>query len=155
MVETVYKSRKPKASPLYQSISDHFSELALVYKERYQGFARCCPRGSLQVPRLRGSKKRLCPHQVHGLQARSPFGFFLQGTLLLPLMSSEKRVDVWGMDHGLAIELLIAGSQGLMEPVFSYSGRAPKSKFLSPISPARSEHPIIMSRFAPPGGTMG
>lgn len=36
MVEGVYKPRKPNASPLYQSISDHFSEFESVYKERYQ-----------------------------------------------------------------------------------------------------------------------
>jgi len=36
MVEPVYKSRKSKTSPLYQSISDHFSEFESVYEERYQ-----------------------------------------------------------------------------------------------------------------------
>ncbi len=36
MVEVVYKPRKPKASPLYQSISEHFSEFESVYEERYQ-----------------------------------------------------------------------------------------------------------------------
>jgi hypothetical protein len=36
MVEVVYKPRKPKASPLYQSISEHFSEFESVYGERYQ-----------------------------------------------------------------------------------------------------------------------
>ena len=36
MVEVVYKPRKPKASPLYQSISDHFTEFESVYEERYQ-----------------------------------------------------------------------------------------------------------------------
>ena len=30
MVEAVYKPRKPKASPLYQSISEHFSEFESV-----------------------------------------------------------------------------------------------------------------------------
>src|SRR5919108_5487007 len=36
MVEVVYKPRKPKVSPLYQSISEHFSEFDSVYEERYQ-----------------------------------------------------------------------------------------------------------------------
>jgi len=36
MVEVVYNPRKPKTSPLYQSISDHFSEFESVYEERYQ-----------------------------------------------------------------------------------------------------------------------
>jgi Transposase zinc-binding domain len=36
MVEAVYKPRKPKASPLYQSISEHFSEFESVCEERYQ-----------------------------------------------------------------------------------------------------------------------
>ena len=36
MVEAVYKPRKPKASPLYQCISEHFSEFESVYEERYQ-----------------------------------------------------------------------------------------------------------------------
>jgi hypothetical protein len=36
MVEVVYKPRKPKASPLYQSISEHFSEFDSVYEERCQ-----------------------------------------------------------------------------------------------------------------------
>jgi hypothetical protein len=36
MVEVVYKPRKPKASPLYQSISEHFSEFESVYEERYR-----------------------------------------------------------------------------------------------------------------------
>lgn len=36
MVEVVYKPRKPKTSPLYQSISEHFSEFESVYEERYQ-----------------------------------------------------------------------------------------------------------------------
>ncbi len=36
MVEALYKPRKPKTSPLYQSISGHFSEFESVYEERYQ-----------------------------------------------------------------------------------------------------------------------
>jgi hypothetical protein len=36
MVEAVYNPRKPKASPLYQCISEHFSEFESVYEVRYQ-----------------------------------------------------------------------------------------------------------------------
>ena len=36
MVEALYKPRRPKTSPLYQSISGHFSEFESVYEERYQ-----------------------------------------------------------------------------------------------------------------------
>ena len=36
MVETTYKSRNPKVSPLYQSVLNHFSEFESVYEERYQ-----------------------------------------------------------------------------------------------------------------------
>jgi hypothetical protein len=36
MVEAVYKPRKPKASPLYRCISEHFAEFEAVYEERYQ-----------------------------------------------------------------------------------------------------------------------
>ncbi len=36
MVEPIYQPRKPKASPLYQSIQNHFEEFESVYKKRYQ-----------------------------------------------------------------------------------------------------------------------
>jgi len=36
MVEAIYKPRKPKTSPLYQSVSNHFIEFESVYEERYQ-----------------------------------------------------------------------------------------------------------------------
>ncbi len=36
MVEPIYQPRKPKASPLYQSIQNHFAEFESVYEERYQ-----------------------------------------------------------------------------------------------------------------------
>ncbi len=36
MVEANYKPRKPKTSPLYQSISNHFADFESVYEERYQ-----------------------------------------------------------------------------------------------------------------------
>ena len=36
MVETIYQPRKPKLSPLYQSIVSHFSEFESVYEECYQ-----------------------------------------------------------------------------------------------------------------------
>jgi len=36
MVEAIYQPRKPKLSPLYQSIVSHFSEFESVYEERYQ-----------------------------------------------------------------------------------------------------------------------
>src|SRR3990167_5469115 len=36
MVEALYKPRRPKTSPLYQSISGHFSEFESVYEERYR-----------------------------------------------------------------------------------------------------------------------
>jgi len=36
MVEAIYQPRKPKFSPLYQSIVSQFSEFESVYEERYQ-----------------------------------------------------------------------------------------------------------------------
>ena len=36
MVEPIYRPRKPKLSPLYRSILDHFAEFESVYEERYQ-----------------------------------------------------------------------------------------------------------------------
>src|SRR5574341_2382167 len=36
MVEAIYQPRKPKLSPLYQSIAGHFAEFESVYEERYQ-----------------------------------------------------------------------------------------------------------------------
>lgn len=36
MVEAVYKPRSSKTSPLYRSISDHFSEFESAYEGRYQ-----------------------------------------------------------------------------------------------------------------------
>ena len=36
MVEAIYQPRKPKLSPLYQSIVTHFAEFESVYEERYQ-----------------------------------------------------------------------------------------------------------------------
>ena len=36
MVEPVYKPRKPRLSPLYHSIQNHFAEFESVYEERYQ-----------------------------------------------------------------------------------------------------------------------
>src|SRR5713226_81576 len=36
MVEAVYKPRKPKLSPLYQSIVEHFAEFESVYEHHYQ-----------------------------------------------------------------------------------------------------------------------
>ncbi len=36
MVEAIYKPKKPKTSPLYQSVSNHFAEFESVYEERYQ-----------------------------------------------------------------------------------------------------------------------
>lgn len=36
MIEAIYQPRKPKLSPLYQSIVGHFAEFESVYEERYQ-----------------------------------------------------------------------------------------------------------------------
>lgn len=36
MVKPIYQPRKPKLSPLYQSIVSHFAEFESVYEERYQ-----------------------------------------------------------------------------------------------------------------------
>lgn len=36
MVESTYQPRKPKFSPLYQSIVSHFAEVESVYEERYE-----------------------------------------------------------------------------------------------------------------------
>ena len=36
MVETTYKPRHPRVSPLYQSILNHFEEFQELYEERFQ-----------------------------------------------------------------------------------------------------------------------
>src|SRR3989338_7041896 len=43
--------------------------------------------------------KGLCPDQVQKLPSRGSSGLFLQGPLLLPLLSPEKGSHLLGVDH--------------------------------------------------------
>jgi Putative transposase len=52
MVEVVYKPRKPKASPLYQSISEHFSEFESVYEEGWSSPFKPSATWSIFIPHL-------------------------------------------------------------------------------------------------------
>ena len=118
MVEAVYKPRKPKASPLYQSISEHFSEFESVYEERYQNKFGVLPDVVREVVYkylgggdLRKGFARIkckdCKHEV--LLAFSCKGRYFCSSC--PIIQPARI--------------------RLMEPGFSYSRRDPKSKFLS------------------------
>lgn len=112
MIEVVYRPRKPKASPLYQSIADHFSEFESVYGERYQkryGVLRDVVRevvykylgcGDLRKGFAR-IKCKDCKHEVLlSFSCKGRYFPVVRPVEPVPILPSEKSVNVWGMDHG-------------------------------------------------------
>ena len=104
MVGALYKPRRPKTSPLYQSISGHFSEFESVYEERYQkryGVLRDVVREVVYKYLGCGDlKKGFARIKCKSCHQEILLAFSCKGRYFCPLMSSEKGPHVRGVDHG-------------------------------------------------------
>lgn len=101
MVEAV--PRKPKASPLYRCISEHFAEFEAVYEERYRnkfGVLRDVVREVIDKylgceDLEKGFARIKCKDCRREILLAS-----YKGRYFCPSCQSKKSVTVWRMDHG-------------------------------------------------------